>query len=208
MEEERIRIAREIHDELGQILTAADIELAGVHKEISDNRPAAEKISAVSELIGIAIEDVQRICSELRPRVLDHLGLIAALEWQADEFSKRSGIICGIKTPKERTVLSPEVSTTIFRIFQETLTNAARHSGATEVRATLSMDEESITLEVSDNGRGIPVEKLADSDSLGIIGTRERAQELGGTVRYKGIDGTGTTVTAKIPLKKRGVTNV
>ncbi|TAN39282.1 MAG: PAS domain S-box protein [Nitrospirae bacterium] len=197
-EDERIRIGREIHDELGQILTAADIELGRAIKKSGPDDPLAQKLSEVSELIDVALEDVQRICSELRPRVLDHLGLTAALEWQAEEFSNRSGIRCSLDLPPQIN-LSGEISTALFRIFQEVLTNVARHSGANEVSARLIADG-TVSFEIRDNGRGISEAEIAHHDSYGIIGIKERAFQLGGTVDISGSKGKGTTVTVKIPL--------
>ncbi|MHB8880289.1 MAG: PAS domain-containing protein [Thermodesulfovibrionales bacterium] len=198
-EDERIRIGREIHDELGQILTAADIELGRALKKCGSDGPLAQKLSEVSELIDVALEDVQRICSELRPRVLDHLGLVAALQWQAAEFSKRSGIRCSLDLPQHEVSLSGEISTALFRIFQEALTNVARHSGADEVSSRLIAGG-TISLEIRDNGKGISEAEMARTDSYGIIGIRERAHLLGGTVDIRGSAGKGTTVTVKIPV--------
>ncbi len=199
-EEERIRISREIHDELGQILTAASIELAGTEEDGIERALLRGKIASASELIDIAIEDVQRICSELRPRVLDHLGLVAALEWQADEFTRRTGIRCSLEMVQEKVSLPADISTALFRVFQEALTNTARHSGAQTVSVCLRVGD-AVTLEIRDDGKGITHENISDSRSFGIIGIRERIYALGGTVSISGMPGSGTTIVARVPLK-------
>ncbi|MGC2064281.1 MAG: GAF domain-containing sensor histidine kinase [Thermodesulfovibrionales bacterium] len=206
-EEERIKIAREIHDELGQILTAASIELARIGDGYGDHKALLEKIASASELIDIAIDDVQRICSELRPQVLDHLGLIAAIEWQADEFTKRSGVRCVLKMPQDNPSLQSEVSTALFRVLQETLTNTTRHAGASEVSVCLKIGD-AILLEVRDNGKGITPENISNSTSFGIIGIQERIHALGGTVSITGIQDKGTTIVVKVPLKPWGRNHV
>jgi signal transduction histidine kinase len=202
-EEERIRMAREIHDELGQILTAASIELAGIGEGYGDHKAILKKIASASELIDIATEDVQRICSELRPRILDHLGLVAAIEWQTEEFTKRSGIRCALEMPPDKLSLPDEVSTALFRVFQETLTNAARHAGAREVSVCLKIGD-AVLLEVRDDGKGITPENVSNSRSFGIIGIQERIHALGGTVSITGIRDKGTTVVVKVPLITAG----
>lgn len=199
-EEERTRVAREIHDELGQILTAAMIELSSIRGKYKDQGPLVGKILSVSDLLDSAIQDIQRICSELRPRLLDHLGLRAAIEWEAGQFSKRSGITCSLEMPPNQRKFPPAVATSLFRICQEALTNVARHSGATEVSVRLAVEEGSVVLRIKDNGRGISREKLAGSKSFGIMGIHERAYELGGSVTINGIPNKGTTVTVEVPL--------
>ena len=205
-EEERIRIGREIHDELGQLLTAANLELDRAKRECGPNNSLEQKISGASELIDVAIEDIQRICSELRPRLLDHLGLVAALEWQAAEFSGGSGIQCTLALPEHGVTLSDEVSTALFRIVQEALTNVARHSGAGEVTVRLNVNSD-VSLVIEDNGRGISAEEMADTGACGIMGIRERVLQLGGSITIDGSPGKGTTIRLSVPIKQREATN-
>lgn len=197
-EEERIRIGREIHDEIGQILTAANIELALASRECRTDNLVSKKIDEVSELIDVAIEDIQRICSELRPRVLDHLGLVPALEWQAAEFSMQSGIQCNLDLPKHDVNLSRKVSTALFRIFQEALTHIAHQSEGGDVSVCLRV-EGTIFLEVRHSGQGTETGEVAFSNAYGIIGIKERVRRLGGTVEFSGLPDGSTTMRVNIP---------
>lgn len=199
-EDERTRVAREIHDELGQILTAAMIELSGIRGKYKRQKPLAEKILSVSDLLDSAVQDIQRICSELRPRLLDHLGLRAALEWEAGRFTKRSGIVCSLELPPNRIPFPPAVATALFRICQEALTNVARHAEATEVSIRLTVEDEIVRLMITDNGRGITREKRDGGKSFGIMGIHERAYDLGGTVTIKGNPKSGTVIIVEVPL--------
>ena len=140
---------------------------------------------------------------ELRPGILDDLGLVAALEWQLKDFEKRTGIRCEFFPPVEDISLDADLSTALFRIFQEALTNVVRHSGATAVRVRLRADADSSTLEVEDNGKGIEKEKLLSLESLGLLGMRERAQMFGGRITVTGTPGIGTTVVVEISPEKR-----
>ncbi len=198
-EEERVRVGRAIHDEIGQILTAAHIELALASRECRTDNLVSKKIDEVSELINVAIEDIQRICAELRPRVLDHLGLVPALEWQAAEFFMQSGIQCSLDLPKHDINLSRQVSTALFRIFQEALTHIAHQSEAVEVSVCLRVDE-IIVLEVRYNAQETAIGERAFSHEYGIIGIRERVRQLGGTVEFSGLLDRSTTMTVKIPI--------
>jgi PAS domain S-box-containing protein len=203
-EEERRKIAREIHDELGQTLTAASMELGRIYKKGGLIAPVSECITSASNLIDTAVEDIQRICSDLRPRVLDHLGLKAAIEWQSKRFSLHTGIHCHLKLSDSFKQLPDTVSTTLFRIFQETLTNVGRHSGASEVTIFLGAGDSTLILRIRDNGKGVSKQQLFGEQALGILGIRERAHDLGGTVTFRGIRKKGTTITVKIPLDKGG----
>jgi len=204
-EEERTRIAREIHDELGQVLTALKMDLSWLGNRLSkDQQSLFEKTKSMSELIDMTIQTIKKISSELRPSLLDDLGLAAAIEWQTEEFQKRTGIECKVALNSEDTVLNPDLSTTIFRIFQETLTNIARHANATKVKAGLKENAGKIILGVKDNGKGITRKQISDHKSLGLIGIRERARFWGGKVKISGIRDKGTTVTVSIPLDKAG----
>jgi len=172
-------------------------------KAITKPNSVTERIKMAAELIDAAIEDIQRICSELRPRVLDHLGLRAAIEWQAKKFADRSGISCLLDLPHERITLSPAAETALFRIFQEALTNVARHAKATRASVRLAVEDNGLTLEITDDGKGIAIDRISGEDAFGIMGMKERARELGGEVTFKGVRNKGTTVTVKVPLEGR-----
>jgi signal transduction histidine kinase len=200
-EEERGHIAREIHDELGQILSKLKLDIAWLKKRLSrDQIQLAEKADKMSGLVDSTIRTVQRISSELRPAVLDYLGLPAAIEWQAKEFKEQTGIGCAISIEPELAVPDQNISIAVFRIFQETLTNIIRHSKASRVDVHLKKDDTTLMLEIRDNGAGIPQEKVSDHASFGLMGMKERARFLGGSVTVAGVPGKGTTVTLKIPL--------
>ena len=203
-EEERIKVAREIHDELGQSLTAASLELNRIKGKERLSGPAAGHVKSAVGLIDTAVQDIHRICSELRPRMLDHLGLKAAVEWQSDNFSRRSGIHIELQLDEIRKKVPDTVSTAMFRIFQEALTNISRHAGATEVAVNMMTEDNAVILRVTDNGKGATKNQLSGEKSFGILGMRERAHELGGTVAFSGHRNKGTTITVKIPLTTRG----
>lgn len=200
-EEERTRIAREIHDELGQAMTGLKMDLAWLARQLPTDAPSLrQKVASMSHLVDETIQVVRRISTELRPGVLDDLGLLAALEWQAQDFQTRTGIRCRLVTTVEELELDADRSTALFRIFQETLTNVARHAQATEVTVRLDVCEDHLILEVKDNGVGISSQALADSHSLGLLGMRERALLFGGSVEVRGEPERGTTVTVRIPV--------
>jgi signal transduction histidine kinase len=202
-EEERAHIAREIHDELGQVLTGIKMEVGWLAKRLKE--PALlEKTDSMSKLIDSTVQTVRKIATGLRPEMLDDMGLIAAVGWQAKDFQKRTGIRCRTKLPPEGTKLDLDVSTTAFRIFQEILTNVARHSRATRVDIDLAVTEELLKLEVADNGVGIPDSDLNGRKSLGLLGMQERALLFGGTVRISGTPGHGTGVSVQIPIRRSG----
>jgi len=199
-EEERKRVAREIHDQLGQALTAIKLDLSSLVSELpAELKPLAKRSSPILKLVDETIQSVRRISTELRPGMLDDLGLVATVEWAGEDFEARTGTKCRFDLPREDLAVDPEHATAIFRIFQETLTNVARHAGASEVEVRLARENGDLTLEVHDNGRGIPEEKLASGESLGILGMRERAMLLGGEIVISGSSGNGTTVRVRIP---------
>ena len=199
-EQERTRIAREIHDELGQALTAVKMDLSWLAGRLSPrNGPLLGRIRSTLQLADSTIQSVRRISTELRPSVLD-LGLAAALEWQVREFQARTGIRCKLRLPAQGAV-APNVSTALFRIFQETLTNIARHAGATRAEVALQKQPDALVLRVRDNGRGFDPANSSSSKSLGLLGMRERAAILGGWVDIFSAPGKGTRVTAWIPLR-------
>jgi signal transduction histidine kinase len=154
----------------------------------------------MSRLIDSTIQSVRRIATELRPGVLDDLGLMAAIEWQAQEFQTRTGIRCQVTLPVEDVTLDAASSTAIFRIFQEILTNVARHGSATSVSVSLKEQAGNLVLEAQDNGKGIAESEISSPKSLGLLGMRERALPFGGEVKIRGTPGKGTTVTVRIPL--------
>ncbi|HSB69980.1 MAG TPA: PAS domain S-box protein [Candidatus Methylomirabilis sp.] len=201
-EEERARIAREAHDELGQALTALKFDLAWLIHRLPKHQPAAqEKAQGMLALIDTTINTVRRISEDLRPSILDTLGLVAALEWQAQEFQTRTGIACSLLSGLPDVTLDRTPSTALFRICQESLTNVARHAQATRVIIRLSAEADYLALAVEDNGRGIPEQDFANATSLGLLGMRERALLLGGELTIVGRPGAGTTVMVKVPLR-------
>ena len=200
-EEERVNIAREIHDDLGQLLTGLKMDLSWILRHTNPNQSELkEKAQAMGQLIDQTVQTVRRISTELRPRILDDFGLVAALEWQAEEFTKKTGITCGFGTTGGELDLKPDLSIAVFRIFQEALTNVARHSRATKVEASLKKDAKGLVLKIMDNGKGISEEGILQSNSFGLVGMRERALILGGTVTIKGRKEKGTTVILRLPI--------
>jgi PAS domain S-box-containing protein len=200
-EEERTMVAREIHDELGQVLTVLKIQISLLSNKLrEDQQSLKEKISSISRLIDTIVESVQKISSKLRPGILDDLGLISALEWQSQEFQNNTGITCNAFLPKDDLSLDKEKATAIFRIFQESLTNIARHANASNVEVKLLIAENNLELEISDNGKGITGKQIADSKSLGLLGMKERALILGGNVSIEGARDKGTKVKVVMPV--------
>lgn len=199
-EEERALVAREMHDDLGQACTAIKMDLASIgRKTTSKESQLRAKVQSAMELVDKMIFTVRRIASELRPRTLDDLGLMAALEWQAQEFESRTGTCCILVLPKAQLELDFERSTAIFRIFQESLTNVARHAQATRVEARLEKQEDQLIFAIRDNGVGFDA-RQATRKSLGLVGMQERALLLNGELAIEGVPGSGTTVTLRIPL--------
>jgi signal transduction histidine kinase len=200
-EEERTSIAREIHDELGQACTAIKMDLALIGRKATKKQARLRaKVDSAIQLVDGMIVTLRRIASELRPRTLDDLGLMAALEWQSEEFESRTGIPCRVALPEEPLVLDPELSTAIFRIFQESLTNIVRHAQATRVEARLEREAGQLVFQVRDNGRGFDPQEVKARRSLGLVGMQERALLLNGEFKVDGVPGAGTTVTLRIPL--------
>jgi signal transduction histidine kinase len=202
-EEERTRIAREIHDELGQALTGLKMDISWLRDRLQrdelDPGKLFQKTEAMSRLIDTTVQSVRRIATELRPGILDDLGIVAAVEWLAQDFESRTGIRCNFAADREEINLDRDRATALFRISQETLTNVARHSSASTVNISLKQENSSLILRISDNGRGITPEEAAGARSLGLLGMRERATSLGGRVDIEGPPGRGTLVTAHIP---------
>jgi PAS domain S-box-containing protein len=205
-EEEGTRIAREIHDELGSLLTSLKWDLEGIDKNLSTPvgptglAALREKLHALMKLTDLAISAIRRIASELRPSVLDDLGLVAAIEWQAQQFQARTGIECDCDCSLEKVELTEEQSTAVFRILQEALTNVLRHAQATRVDIKVSKENDILALSISDNGQGIPESETSDQQSLGILGMRERAHLIAGEIDIKGVEGKGTVVIVRVPI--------
>jgi signal transduction histidine kinase len=205
-EEEGIRIAREIHDQLGSALSSLRWELEEVDEVISETKDVAQlegvrqKIEGMIGLTSRTLGDVRRIAAELRPFALDELGPIEAIEWQAQQFQARTGIICKFECAMENVDLNQEQTTAVFRIFQEALTNILRHAAATRVDISMKQEAGEFVLTISDNGRGIRDEEK--SGSLGLLGMRERADIVGGKLDVWGMIGKGTTITLRIPVSR------
>jgi signal transduction histidine kinase len=205
-EEERIRIAQEIHDEIGTLMTAIKMDLAFLSKEIAGKgakkspEVLCEEIGDTTKLVDNAIQTIHQIVLELRPAVLDHMGLRAALEWQLQEFQTRTKIQYQFISNLDAIHLDAERSTAVFRILQEALTNVARHAHATRVDASLQEEDDQLVLQVRDNGRGISEEQISGIGRFGLLGMRERAHASGGDVVVRGSPGQGTVVTVRMPV--------
>ena len=197
-EEERVAIARDIHDDLGQALTGLKYDIGGLAQACSKDPDVAQRTVAIGLAIDKILNSVRRISSGLRPEVLDEIGLSAAVEWQGREFSRRTGIRCTVDADPAFSNPDRERSTALFRILQELLTNVARHAHATRVSVSLSGGDE-IQLRVEDNGRGIEKDKFEHARSLGFMGLRERVQAFGGTIDVEGREGEGTIARVSIP---------
>ncbi len=202
-EEERTSIAREVHDELGQSLTGLKFDLAWLKSRMTD-RTLIERVQSIMVRIDGAMDTVRRIATDLRPSILDDLGLVAAVEWQAQEFERSTGITAELEVQATYPELDDVCATTAFRILQETLTNVARHAHATRVKIALQVSSKELMLEVRDNGRGISKSDLLSSTSLGLIGSRERALACGGKLVIRGIRDHGTIALLRIPLRPGG----
>jgi PAS domain S-box-containing protein len=203
-EEERTRMAREIHDELGQTLTALKIDLSWLARRLPQEQELLlEKTESMYELVDDVIQSVKRISAELRPGVLDDLGLADAIAWQIQEFGRRTDITSKFSASPEGIVLDRDRSTTVFRICQEALTNIARHAEATSIGVSLRKGTGRVSLKISDNGKGIEEDQILDPRAFGLIGMRERARFWGGEVKISGAPGKGTRVAVSIPLAGR-----
>ncbi|MDX9714777.1 MAG: histidine kinase [Dissulfurispiraceae bacterium] len=201
-EEERTRIARELHDELGQSLTALKMDIAWLNTRLHDNPEIKKKIFLSMNLINATLRSVKKICSDLRPSVLDHLGLSAAIEWESKEFENRTGIKCSVSLPDEELQLNKPLLNNLFRIYQEAMTNIAKHSKATEASVCLSIQNGNLILIVSDNGIGIKDSDLLDGSLFGIVGMNERVHYCNGTICIEGFKNRGTCITVHVPLVK------
>jgi signal transduction histidine kinase len=199
-EEERTHIARAIHDELGQALTGLKMDTVWLQRHLDQQQPALlAKVQAMSGLIDTSVWAVRRIATELRPVILD-LSLVATIEWQLQEFQTRSGIESEFMNAPQETTLDTDGATTVFRIFQEILTNVARHAQATRIEVRLEETATFLTLQVQDNGRGITASEIDSPKSIGLLGMQERARLRAGAVQFQGTPGQGTTVTVRLPV--------
>jgi len=203
-EQERRAMAREIHDELGQALTGLKMDIHWLGRQLSSHdQKICRKISDMDKQLDHTVHTVQRLSSELRPRLLDDLGLSAAIEWQANKVHDRLGIAIDTVSIPEDITLNASCNINVFRILQEALTNIARHSGATQVEILLLQEKDRVTLSVKDNGRGITVEQIGDSNSFGLIGMRERTCLMNGVMAIEqNQKGQGTTVFLSVPFKQ------
>jgi signal transduction histidine kinase len=205
-EEDRKRVARDLHDQIGQILTAIKMDMTWMTRHL----PASEdgvlaRLAESIQSINDGVKAVRSICSGLRPGVLDDLGLAAAIEWQAGEFAARNGVYCEVSVPPVDLHLDGDRATAAFRIFQECLTNVIRHAQAKSVRVSLSQEDGRIILVVRDDGVGFCESDRSNSlGSLGLLGMKERAQFCGGDVQISSSPGNGTTVTVRVPVDTPG----
>jgi PAS domain S-box-containing protein len=199
-EEERTGIAREIHDELGQQLTGLKMDISWAMKKANETELVQEKLSAMSRLVDQTIATVRRISSELRPSILDDLGLSDALDWQSTEFQKRYSIEARFQSRVAELQVSPNLVTGLFRIYQESLTNVARHAEAKKVDASLRLVDNNLVLEVSDDGKGFDTETAGAKKTFGLMGIRERTLMMGGTCTILSSRNKGTTVTISVPM--------
>ena len=198
---ERKEIAREIHDELGQTLTALKFDIAFLNKALSAKDEAlAGRAGSMNEMIQSTINTVRRISSELRPQLIDDVGLSAAIEWQVNDFQRRTGIICAVKLPDEDIELGPEANTAVYRSIQEALTNIVKHAGANRVEVIVRKAGESLELNVVDNGKGMDPSSLHKAKSFGLIGMKERIHRVGGSLAIEPVQPTGTRIMVSVPI--------
>jgi two-component system sensor histidine kinase UhpB len=205
-EEERANLARELHDELGQTLTAIKLELGRTASALRKNRVDGQTVDRVQSLTGlveIGLATVKRIAANLRPATLDHLGLAAAVRWEASGFRASTGIRCYVRAARESTALNAEQQTMAFRIFQEALTNVVRHARASAVYVSLSERRGTFELRIRDNGRGIKDADMTHPAAIGLLGMRERAAIIGGGFTIAGRPGKGTVITVRVPTVAR-----
>lgn len=203
-ESEKTRIAREVHDELGQTITALKMELVCLVGDIShnDHESMANRAKEMRVLIDSIFTSVQRIVTELRPQILDVLGLCDAMDWQSKEYEKRTGIHCHLSLQREEIKLDSELSTTFFRIFQETLTNVARHANASRIDISFLEKNDQLIYNISDDGKGMDENKVNTRKSIGLLGIRERVLSWGGKTQIESVPGKGTSITVTIPRTK------
>ena len=203
-EEERARVARELHDDLGQVLTSLKLEFSWLVDELknSEPKPGIQLVNRLQSLIGlieISIQSVRQISTDLRPAVLDHLDFEETVRWEATKFEARTGIRCRVTTELKGEIGNGTLQLALFRILQEALTNVARHADAGAVHISVRQRRRLICLMVKDNGRGITAAERSSIESIGILGMTERARMLGGQFMISGVRGRGTRVTVEVP---------
>jgi signal transduction histidine kinase len=199
-EKERSAIARELHDELGQVLTALRMDSVWLKSRLKQtDAEAAKRVSSMCELIDKTIEEVRGLALRLRPGVLDNLGLVDALEWYTADFERRTGITCLFEHGKIP-LITDTMATAVYRIAQETLTNVARHAFASRVEVTLQNEENILKLTVVDDGRGFITNKVSEDEALGLVGMRERATLVRGVLEVHSGIGKGTRVNLEVPV--------
>jgi signal transduction histidine kinase len=208
-EDERTQLAREIHDVLGQEITGLKMDVAWLARRLASLSPVVpeavlQRLQSMQQLMDASIMTVRRMATDLRPAVLDDLGLTAALEWQARELERRSGLTVLFTGPGDEAPLDRPRATALFRIFQELLTNIARHAQARTVEATMRVEGQAVVLEVSDDGRGMSEKDQSSGGSLGLLGIRERALAVGGSFSIDAAPGEGTRARVAIPLAPGG----
>ncbi|HWJ27945.1 MAG TPA: PAS domain S-box protein [Flavisolibacter sp.] len=202
-ESEQTRIAREIHDELGQQLTVLKMDVSWLNKKLEKQDDAIrQRIRDLLDILDGTVKSVRRICAELRPSLLDDLGLVAALEWHLEEFEKRSGIRTELRADEYDWPLSNDIKIGLFRIFQESLTNIARHAGATHIAIEIKIANQVLVMRIEDNGKGFDREEIRKKKTLGLVGIEERSAMIGGQCIITSKIGEGTVVEIKIPLTK------
>jgi PAS domain S-box-containing protein len=204
-EDERREISRELHDQVGQALTALKLDLGWMRGQLGTAAPEATsaRVAAMEDLIDTTLDTTRRISTSLRPSMLDDLGLSATMRWQAREFRERTGIECEVRAPEDAVSLVPAVALTLFRILQEALTNVARHAEAKHVVIELQVGAAETVLTVRDDGKGIAPGARERATSLGLVGMRERALAIEGTIELTGAPGAGTAVTVRVPRGER-----
>jgi PAS domain S-box-containing protein len=202
-EEERKRIAREVHDELGQALSVLKIDVRCLGDALAGGDVAAlkEQLESIARGLDTTVQKVREICAELRPAILYHFGLPAAIEWLIKEFQKKSEIECSLELGTDELALDHDLALALYRMLQEGLTNIMRHAGARQAKVSLTKDEQHLFMRIEDNGKGITEEDINHPGSFGIIGMIERARFWDGSVRFESVPGKGTTVTVNMPIR-------
>jgi signal transduction histidine kinase len=201
-EDERAAMAREIHDELGQQLTGLKMDFSWINKRplVQEDDELRQKVVTIMNLLDTTIKTVRRIATDLRPSILDDLGLLAAIEWQSQEFSNRSGIATEFSSGMDEFQYAPAIAIGLFRICQESLTNVARHAAASKIRIMLEEGNGKILLTIRDNGKGFDTRKIGGKKTLGLLGMKERTLMMGGEFRIESLPGKGTTLMVTVPI--------
>jgi signal transduction histidine kinase len=199
-EEEQKQIARELHDELGGALTGIKYDLLWLGKHTAMKSDVKKRYQVIRDMVDTTTKTVQRISSGLRPKILDTVGLAAAVEWHIKEFTKRTAIGVTLRQADQIPTINDAVATGIYRIIQEALTNIARHSGATSADVAMELKDGELHVKITDNGKGMDQAMIVHPESLGILSMQERARMLGGTVSFSSIQGKGTTVVLAAPI--------